>query len=344
MDSKTLSLLSKLAPDLMDEIGRRAVIIERISMLQPVGRRALAHRLTMPEREIRAISETLKNAGFLNIDAAGMTLRPEADEILEGARDMVRALRGIAYIESQLARLLSIGRVIVVPGNADEDTTVLHEVGRAMATKLRMFLKDGAILAVTGGSTIAEVASNVPHGMPIDIQVLPARGGMGRKIETQAGTLAAELARKLGGHHRLLHLPDTLNPDALREMMKIPEIKECLELLKKTDVLLYGIGRADDMAQYRRLTPLDLEILESKGAISEALGYYFNASGRIVQSASSVGIDIENISSIGTIIAVVAGSRKAEAILSVLRHHRHDLLVTDEGAAKTMLSLIKQSA
>lgn len=49
MDEATLKLLAKLAPELMDEIVSRAMVLERISVLQPVGRRALAQRMRMPE-------------------------------------------------------------------------------------------------------------------------------------------------------------------------------------------------------------------------------------------------------------------------------------------------------
>ena len=45
--------MRKLAPDLTEEMTRRALILERISVLQPVGRRQLAARLNLPEREIR---------------------------------------------------------------------------------------------------------------------------------------------------------------------------------------------------------------------------------------------------------------------------------------------------
>ena len=78
---------------------------------------------------------------------------------------------------------------MVVAGNADEDEHVLEEVGRSAASRLRHYLSDGSILAVTGGGTIAKVARYLPQGSPMDVTVLPARGGVGRKVETQALSL-----------------------------------------------------------------------------------------------------------------------------------------------------------
>ena len=45
MDTNTFGLMAVLAPDLMEALVSRAMILERISILQPVGRRALAQRM-----------------------------------------------------------------------------------------------------------------------------------------------------------------------------------------------------------------------------------------------------------------------------------------------------------
>ncbi len=341
MDDHTLALLSRLAPDLMRQLGERAAVLERISALQPVGRRALAQRLQLPEREVRAISESLRRDGFIEVGAAGMVLTNDASEVLSGAKEMIRSLMGLNALELQLAHLLGADRVLVVSGDADQDERVLDEAGRAAANHLRHYLSDGSILAVTGGGTIAKVARYLPQGAAMDVTVLPARGGVGRNVETQANTLAAELAHKLGGAHRLLHLPDSIGSEALRELYKLPEIREPVEMLKKANVLLSGIGRADDMARHRRMSSGEIEQLRRRGAVAEALGVYFDAQGNPLIQASSLGLDITRIDSIASVIAVAAGSRKAEAILAVARHHHHALLVMDEGAARAILALLR---
>ena len=49
-----LSLFLSLAPEKTLEIGKMAQVLCQVSQTQPVGRRALASRLSMTEREIRA--------------------------------------------------------------------------------------------------------------------------------------------------------------------------------------------------------------------------------------------------------------------------------------------------
>lgn len=342
MDEATLKTLAKLAPELMDGIVSRAMVLERISVLQPVGRRGLAQSMHMPEREARVMTDALRSDGWIEVTAAGMLLTDKAYEMLDSVRDIVRSKLGLASLEMQLKRLLHVGRVSIVPGNADESPEVLSEIGRVAGARIRKMLTDGMILAVNGGSTMQQVADHIPRGINLNVTVLPARGGLGQQAQTQASTLAEEIAHKLGGHHRALYLPDTLTPDALRELVKIDEIREPLEAILRADVLISGIGRADDMAKSRVMHDDQIAELLSRGATAEVLGYVFDAQGRFLAATSGLGIPEEKLESVPMVIAVAGGERKAEAILAATRHHRHDYLVIDEGAALKIAGLIRE--
>lgn len=106
MDTGFITLMRKLAPDLTEEMTRRALILERISVLQPVGRRQLAARLNLPEREIRNTAVLLKDLGYLELDASGMTLSRKAEEVLDSAREFSKAMNGLTETENRLAELL----------------------------------------------------------------------------------------------------------------------------------------------------------------------------------------------------------------------------------------------
>ncbi|MBQ8536966.1 MAG: hypothetical protein IJ461_06130 [Clostridia bacterium] len=332
--------MQSLAPDLAEEMSRRALVLERIAALQPVGRRQLAARLNLPEREVRAVANVLKEAGFITLDAAGMTLTPKADDILAASREFSRAMGGLTDMETRLSRLLGVPKVFVAAGDADAEAHVLTDVGRMAAQRVRSLLQSGNTLAVTGGNTMAQVARFMPVASPLNVMVVPARGGIGRAVETQANTLAAEIARRLGGHHRLMHLPDHMDQGALAELLKVPEVKEAMELLQRADVILHGIGRADEMAKHRRLSVSLVRMLTEQGAVAEAFGNYFDSEGRCLYSASSVGVDTAILQPHCQMIAVAAGKRKAQAIMAVIKHYHHAMLVTDEGAARQMLYLL----
>ena len=335
-----MTVLSRIAPDLMADIGRRAQVLSSIESMQPVGRRALAARLNLPEREVRAAAAALKEQGLITMDAAGMQLTPQSIEVLSGAHDLSRAMFGLTKLEHALSQLLGVPHVVVVAGNADTDPQVLKEVGRAAAHRVHKLLQSGTTLAVTGGRTMSELAHGIQSATPMNVMVVPARGGVGSSVETQANAVAAEIARRVGGHHRVMHLPDSLDASALQEMMKLPEEKETLELLQRADLVVHGVGRADSMAQRRHLSAEAQETLKKHRAVGEAFGDFFDFDGKTVLQTSTVSLGIGKAYKESRMVAVAAGERKAEAIIAASRHETHDSLITDEAAAQKIVNLL----
>lgn len=335
-----LKVLSRIAPDLMADIGRRAQVLSSIESMQPVGRRALAARLSLPEREVRAAAAALKEQGLISMDAAGMQLTAQAAEILPGARELSRTIFGLTKLEQALARSLNVAHVVVVAGNADNDGQVLRDVGRAAAHRIHKLMQSGMTLAVTGGSTMSEVARGMQSAAAMDVMVVPARGGMGANVETQASVVAAEIAGRLGGQYRVMHLPDTLDAAALQEMVKLPDVQETLDCLRHADLVVHGVGRADEMAQRRRLPPDMMELLRRKNAVGEAFGEFIDFQGRTVMQANTVSAGMGVAQEGSKLVMVAAGERKAQAIIASARHAAHDSLIVDEGAARRILQLL----
>ena len=100
MAEELLALMHQLGPDLMQELAQRALIMERIASLEPVGRRQLAAHLDLPEREVRTIAAFLREADLLCIDAAGMSLSVKGQLTLPRVRAFSRALRGLMPAEN----------------------------------------------------------------------------------------------------------------------------------------------------------------------------------------------------------------------------------------------------
>ena len=338
-----LKVLSMIAPDLMADIGRRAQVLSGIENMQPVGRRALAARLNLPEREVRAAAAMLKDQGLITMDAAGMQLTESARGILPQARELSRAMAGLSRLEQALSSLLNVPHVVVVSGNADQDTQAMRDLGRAAAHRIHKLMQNGMTIAVAGGSTMREVARGMQTAVPMDVTVIPARGGMGSGVETQANTIASEIARKIGGRHQSIHLPDNMDPAALQEMMKLPEVAESLTLLQNSTLVIHGVGRADTMARQRRLSAEALETLQRKKAVGEAFGDFFDFEGRTVWQASTVSAALSHPSTGSKMVAVAAGEKKAEAIIASTRHDPHDSLITDESAARRIIALMEEN-
>lgn len=335
----TWATLKRIAASQVEEIYQRAQLMERIHAIGPVGRRTLAASMQLSEREVRAAAEALKEEGLIVLNTTGMLLSEDGLKLLPEVRALCRNISGLFDLESQLKEKLNISRLSVVPGNADEDRMVLLDLGRATAQFLHQVVTDNMIIAVSGGSTMSEVARAMTP-IPGAVMVVPARGGFGRMAQMQADAVASELAQHIGGDYRLMHLPEGMDSDTLSKAAKLPGVRATLALMRNADVILYGVGRADDMAQRRGFSLSLRRQLLREGAVGEALGDFFDLSGKVIHQSPSLSSELGTGKQGSVSIMAAAGQRKAEAVLAAVRWHPPWALVVDEGLGLAILDLI----
>ncbi len=333
-----IEIQRKIIPEAIEMLEKRYEILRSIFTLQPIGRRALANHLSTGERIVRGEVEFLKNQGLIDINAAGMTITVDGDEVLDKLKDIIYSIKGIKGLEDELKRKLKLTNVYIVAGDSDKDPYILNEIARETSKIIESLVKENYIIGVTGGSTMAAVAKGLnQQTKDRGIIVVPARGGLGTRMESQANTVAAEMAERLKGSYHLLHASDTLSEKILQSIMEDPDIRKVRELIKQVNILVFGIGRAGDMANRRDLSPAVIEILQERRAVSEAFGYYFNIHGEIVYETRTIGIRLDDFIGIPHTIGVAGGARKAEAIVAISKLKDNLFLVTDEAAAREIL-------
>ena len=81
------------------------------------------------------------------------------------------------------------------------------------------------------------------------ITVVPERGSMGLDVETQSNNVVAEVSKNIHSNYKLLNVPDQLCEESIKMLTQEPEIKSTLELIDNSDVLVFGVGRADEMVE-----------------------------------------------------------------------------------------------
>jgi len=341
---ETLNLIKIIAPEAINILEERYLILRTISYNQPIGRRSLSDILGFKERAVRDQVNFLRNQGLLKIDFMGMYITDEGIKTLESLHPVYNQIKGIPELEVKLKKLLNIRKVSILPGNSRDNGMVLRDMGKITSKVLKSLIKDGDIVGITGGSTMAAVAEEfVPDKVKREVTFIPARGGLGRDVETQANSIVATFAKKLGGTYRLLFVPDGLEKEALEYILRNEDMKESLSLIDNMDILIFGIGRADTMAKRRNLPEERVEDLISKGAVAEAFGHYFDVKGNEVWEYKTVGLSLNKFKSLYNVIAVAGGEEKAEAIISIATLNENMILITDEFAAKKILELVDKA-
>ncbi len=337
MDSLVLG--QRLVPELADKLRARYRVLQRIFLHQPIGRRSLAAVLGTTERILRADVELLKQQGLLDVAPLGMSLTEAGVAVISDLDSVIRYLDGRQELEFALSSILSIDRVLVVPGDSDDDQVVMRDIGYGTARLLGDYIKSPCTIAVTGGSSMAMVAEMLPKSTKAqDIEVLPARGGLGEQVELLANTIASQIAFKLGGSYRMFHVPELLSRTTADSLSMEPTVQEIVMRIRDADIVLHGIGEALVMARRRRLDDYTVNLLEKQSAVAEAFGYFFDQDGQVVHVMNTLGLHIEDLPRIGTVIGVAGGHSKAGAIRATSMAYRIDALITDEGAARAIVN------
>ncbi|MDD3267987.1 MAG: sugar-binding domain-containing protein [Syntrophomonadaceae bacterium] len=337
--SNFFNIVERFAPEAIEIMEIRLRVLRQILHHQPIGRRQLGRSLSYSERQVRAEIDTLRVRGAVNITPAGIYLTPYGEELLWDIDEIMPALFKIQTLAEKIKQMFNLEEVLIVPGDSYYENLVRKDMGRAAARFLKRKLYSGCILAVTGGSTLAEMANAISDGLNLsDILVVPARGGLGQEMEQQAGAIAARIAGSIGAQYRLLHIPDNLEENTVEILKNDIHVREVVNTIKASNILVHGIGPAMEMAVRRGITTDEIAYLQQNEACGEALRYYFDRSGKIIYEVPGIGLELADMKNIQVIVAVAGGSNKALAIESVLNSGQQKVLITDEGAAEKIIA------
>ena len=340
---KILKLELKIVPELIDSLEKRHDILRTIFFNQPIGRRILADHMCISERIIRNEINFLKSQNLIEVNALGMFITKDGQEIVNQLKGFIHEIKGLSKIEKFIENHLKLKQVIVVPGDVDIDKSVLKEVGRAASSYAMDIIEDNNIIALTGGSTVKEVVDSFPKNNKYkNVLVVPARGGMARNVEIQANTLVSRLADKIGGNYELLHVPDNLSNAALETILNEKNIISIIENIRNAEILIYGIGIAKDMAIKRGIPEKEIIELEKLGAVGEAFGQYYNELGKVVYSTPAIMVKNEDVKNSKILIAVAAGENKARAIIATEINRSSTVLIIDQAAAIEIINILEK--
>ncbi|BAB07280.1 sugar-binding domain-containing protein [Halalkalibacterium halodurans] len=335
-----IDIQRKLAPDVLDIMIKRYRILQYIRLMQPIGRRSLSSSLAISERVLRGEVTFLKDQGLLMFAPTGMYVTAEGEKLYEQLEGVMKELLGLRDLEAKLRSRLGVKEAIVVPGDSDAFTWVKRELGRACIARMKEAVKPHDVIAVMGGTTLAAVAEMMtPDPNMETVTFVPARGGLGEQVENQANTISAQMAGKAGANYKLLHVPDQLSEETYASLIAEPGVRDILEKIKSASMVIHGIGEANTMALRRGSSEEFLHKLTEEQVVAEAFGYYFDKKGTVRYKQRTIGLQLDTLDDSKLVISVAGGASKAEAISAYMNYRPSDVLITDEEAAKRLLSM-----
>lgn len=331
------SLMMLLLPEMMAEAQERYEILRQIHDNGPVGRHLLSMQTKLSENTVRKHIEKMEESGLLFSRPSGISLTTKGESLIEPLAPYFQKSPSLSDMEKKLRQILSMEKVIVVRGDSDGSEAVKNEISQEAALVLLRLLRDGFVTAVGGGPIIAGMAEALPS-LHMKVDVVPARGGFGNRVEYLPNFVAARIAEKLGGEYHIIHIPDGLSPELFLQVKKeLPRFGEIEGLLARTDILVIGVDEPSDRSKWLEIPEDVRERLVREKAAGEALGLYADIHGKILYRLYNAGISLEDISSIPHVLIAAGGSHKGPAILAMARAGIRGTLITDEGAGKAII-------
>jgi deoxyribonucleoside regulator len=169
-------------------------------------------------------------------------------------------------------------------------------------------------------------------------------------MEYDGHYLVLRMAEKLVGEAYYLNAHYICNSaEMAKELLETKSVRETINIGKKTDVALLGIGTTSPdhssfyLAGY--VTRGELDELLKAGSIGDVCGLHFDKNGRPAGddfSARLVSVSRRDLSAIPVRLAVAGGDWKAQAILGALRIKYVNVLVIDNITARKVIELAKQ--
>lgn len=251
-------------------------------------------------------------------------------------------------IERQIRETVGLASAVVTPTVSGSPESTLQQVGRAAANQLLETLRDGDVIAITGGKAISALVENLRPERTFDVTVVPLTGGVQGKHYTDVNHLATRLAERLGGSTMLLHAPLFAESREQRDvLLQMASVREVFDLARKAAVALVGVGSIQTPgSSYYDLHPesnpdRDRDQLSASGAAGEFLAHLIRDDGKLADYAPNdrlVALAPSELDRCRTVMGVASGAEKVRPIRAALNGGYLKSLVVDEETANAVLS------
>ncbi|KRO16613.1 sugar-binding transcriptional regulator [Lacticaseibacillus saniviri] len=334
--------IEAIAPDMLGVITKRYQILQFINWLAPVGRRTLADQMKISERVLRTETDFLRQQGLVESSKSGMILTGKGLDAFHGLEQLMNQLLGVKDDEKRLAKILGIDHCLIVPGDADQSSRVLDELGKTLNQTMQVLLPAGNLtVAVMGGTTMARIAQQMTFKLSSgrELTFVPARGGVGEAVDIQANSVAAAMASATGSKFRVLYIPENVSTETYQPLLKEPAVKEVLALIDNAQVVIHSVGDALVMAHRRQMSAQTIKMFTEHHAVAETFGTFYDELGNVIYKIPRIGLQIPDLNRMPYVFAVAGGRSKARAIRAYMHNApKHSWLITDSGAANMILT------
>jgi len=256
-----------------------------------------------------------------------------------------------SFLEEKLEQFYKLKEAVIVSNegtNSEED--IKKKIVKAAALLLQRRIRENDTVAVSWGTTLAEVVNVINPSFYLNIDVVPLVGGIDNKgRDILSNEIARKLSKAFRGKYYVLNAPLVVSNLLIKEAFeKENSIKTVIDKAKSADIAVVGVGSSkQDSTMLKQgcfsVKEFDKLIID-KRVIGDICANFYDIWGNIIKFPSQnqiMGLQLEELKHIPTVIGVACGENKKEAILGALRGGYVNIIVTSERVAEYLINNIK---
>lgn len=246
-------------------------------------------------------------------------------------------------LENKLVKKFGLkeAHVVMTPSN---EVFVHQQVAEKAAQVFDSKIVDGTNVGVAWGKMVSAVINSLKPVSDRDVQFTSIIGGLTTKYSVNPLTIIHKLGELYGGQVFYISAPAVVDSLELKQaILAERSLEPIFDHLKSIDLTVVGIGnvqRHSTLHETGYLSENELLDFKEKNAVGEVLLYHYDLDGNIISSEYHdrlVGIGLEGLKNIRTVIGAAIGQHKVEAIVGAIRGKLINVLVTDENTAEEIL-------
>lgn len=288
----------------------------------------IAQRMNMPRQRVNRILSDCLEYGIVHIS---ITASPST-MLLE--------------LESQLKEKYQLHdiRVVDIAGETD----VYRDLGASAAQYLATIVRDGDVIGMTRGNTLAAMAEQMPFVNKKDITVVQMLGSRNSEPQnTAANEIVHNISARLGAKPFMLFAPIVVSSAEMKKsLQQEPSFFDTYQVMRRCNIAVVGIGAYENVDMRYSFVGVDIHDIALSESGQQLVGevgtHLFDQNGaRVINRYRDriIAIELEDYMRIPVRIGVAGLPPKAKAICAAMKGRYINALVVDTATARLLADM-----
>jgi len=245
-------------------------------------------------------------------------------------------------LEKELIAKYQLKHLEIIHTNRD-----VNAIAKAAGKYFLSVLKENDTVGIGWGTGVSRLISHIEPGISRpEVRVIPMAGSFGEESIFVPNISALRLSEALGATVNMFHMPARCSSaEEHKILMENPETIHLLSQAEHSDILLLGIGIAEDSfsSRYGLFSEEDIREMYALDTMGDVALQYFDKKGAPVYTEATKLFIKADIFRAGanahTSIGIANGLQKVDMIHVALKNKLVNALFTDEETALALLNV-----